>query len=154
MTAVRKSFTFFRWLTPAPPAQCEPMSMAELDPLIAGAATAHQVKPEWLRAMMRQESGFRACAISPKGAMGLMQVMPDTAAQLGLADPFDPAQNVKAGAQYLKQMLDRFNGDLRLALAAYNAGPARVTGNPPAPPAIRETQAYVEQIMKQLAVKP
>jgi soluble lytic murein transglycosylase-like protein len=86
--------------------------------------------------------------------MGLMQIMPDTATQLGLADPFRPANNVKAGAQYLKQLLDQYKGDLRLALAAYNAGPARLTGNPPVVPDIPETRNYVEQILKELAARP
>ena len=116
---------------------------------MASAATVHKLKPELLRAVIRQESGARACAVSPKGAMGLMQIMPDTAEQFRLADPYDPAQNIQTGAQYLKQLLDKF-GDLKLALAAYNAGPGRVAGNPPAVPDIPETRNYVEKILKEL----
>jgi soluble lytic murein transglycosylase-like protein len=157
MSSIRQNFGMFRWssaATATPAAECEPMSAIELDPVIAAAATAHQVKPEVLRAVIRKESAFRPCAVSPKGAMGLMQIMPDTATQLGLADPFRPANNVKAGAQYLKQLLDQYKGDLRLALAAYNAGPARLTGNPPVVPDIPETRNYVEQILKELAARP
>lgn len=76
-----------------------------------------------VEAVARAESGLNPLAVSPAGALGLMQLMPGTARALGVADPFDPAQNVEAGARYLRHLLDRFGGDLRLALAAYNAGP-------------------------------
>lgn len=154
MEAIRSRYPMAKWTAPrltAPaPAECDPLQESELAPLVASAATAHQLKPELLRAVIRQESGARACAVSPKGAMGLMQLMPETAEQFRVADPFDPAQNVQTGARYLKQLLDKF-GDVSLALAAYNAGPGRITGTPPAVPDIPETRNYVEQILKELA---
>ncbi len=99
-----------------------------------------------VEAVARVESGFDPCAVSPAGALGLMQLMPGTARALGVLDPFDPVQNVEAGARYLRQLLDRFGGDLQLALAAYNAGPGaveRYRGIPPYP----ETQAYVKKVL-------
>ena len=89
-------------------------------------------------------------ATEPKGALGLMQLMPETAEQFHLDDPFNAEQNLRAGAEYLKQLLDRFHGDLKLTLAAYNAGPARVEEGG-AVPDIPETQDYVSQILKALA---
>ena len=106
--------------------ECDALPQAEVSQLIDTASSKHSVGANLLRAVMRQESGFRPCAVSTAGAMGLMQIMPDTASDLGLSDPFNPAANVDAGAKYLKQMLTRYNGDETLALSAYNAGPARV----------------------------
>lgn len=153
---VTEGFFTLDWSTPPPmpilppPPDCDPLPSSETDPMIAQAATTQKVDPVLLRAVIAQESGFKPCAVSVKGALGMMQLMPDTAAQFQLADPFNAAQNINAGAQYLKQLLDRFKGDLPLALAAYNAGPERVDGNPPAVPAIPETQDYVKQILKAL----
>ena len=137
---------------PDPP--CPPMSEAEAAPLIEAAAGKQQLQPELIRAVIRRESGFRPCAVSAKGALGLMQIMPDTAEQLHLPDPFDAARNIQAGSEYLKALLDRFGGDLKLALAAYNAGPERVDGSAPAVPNIAETRDYVGQILKDLAKSP
>lgn len=122
--------------------------------MIAAAATAQKLDPALIRAVIRQESAFRPCAVSPKGAMGLMQLMPQTAEQFHLADPFNATENVSAGAQYLKRLMERFKGDLKLALAAYNAGPGRVDGEQPSVPDIRETQDYVNNILKTLAGTP
>jgi soluble lytic murein transglycosylase-like protein len=119
--------------------------------MIATAATAQKLDPALIRAVIRQESGFRPCAVSPKGAMGLMQLMPQTVEQFHLADPFNATENISAGTQYLKQLMQRFKGDLKLTLAAYNAGPGRVDGDPPAVPNIPETQDYVSQILKALS---
>ena len=104
---------------------CPPLDAEETESLIASAAAKHSLPPELMRAVMHRESGFKPCAVSAKGAQGLMQLMPATAAQLHVADPFDPEQNVQAGALFLKQLLKKYNGDLRLALVAYNAGTTR-----------------------------
>lgn len=125
---------------------CDPLASSEVDRLIKTAAGKHNIKPELLRAVMRQESGFRPCAISTAGAMGLMQIMPQTADDLSLDDPFDPDANVDAGARYLKQLLTRYNGDRALALGAYNAGPAAVEKSGGIPP-ISETIDYVSRIL-------
>lgn len=108
------------------------------------------IDPDLLEALVQQESGYSVTARSKVGAMGLTQIMPDTATSLGVKNPFDPAQNLDAGAKYLKQQIERF-GDLGLALAAYNAGPnavARHGGIPPYP----ETQAYVKSILSRMEV--
>lgn len=114
---------------------------------ISTAATRHEISPLLLAALVRQESNFEATAVSSAGAMGLGQLMPDTAVALGVADPFDPAQNLDGAASYLAQMLARYGGDLRLALAAYNAGPARVDACYCVPP-ISETQQYVVNVLQ------
>lgn len=136
---------------PAPASvDCEPISQTEWEPLIAAAAAERQLAPALLRAVVRQESGFRACAVSAQGAVGLMQLMPETVARFHVADPLDPKQNIEAGAQYLKQLVDRYKGDLKSALAAYNAGPERVNGDPAEALKIPETQNYVSQILKEV----
>jgi soluble lytic murein transglycosylase-like protein len=145
----------FPQLSVPPPAaasgDCDPLPDAELDELVSSSAKAHSLQPDLVRAVLRKESGGRPCAVSPKGAQGLMQIMPATAETLNLADPFDPKQNVDAGARYLKQMLERFNGDLPLALAAYNAGPGAVDKER-AVPDITETKDYVSAILKMLGI--
>ena len=135
--------------TEAPAADCDPIADPELSPLIDRAAKQHQLQPKLIRGVIEQESAFHACAISSKGAKGLMQLMPATIEQFKVTDAFDPQQNIEAGATFLRQLLDKYKGDLKLALAAYNAGPATVdkTGGIPD---IKETQDYVEQIMKKI----
>lgn len=113
-------------------------------PLLDDAARRHGLPPALLRAVAWQESRGRTTAISRKGALGVMQLMPATAAALGV-DPFDPHQNVRGGALYLRRQLDRF-GSVPLALAAYNAGPAAVARFGGVPP-YRETRAYVASIL-------
>jgi soluble lytic murein transglycosylase-like protein len=141
-------------MLPPPLPNCPPMQESETEPLIRDSAARHQLNPALIKAVMRQESGFKPCAISEKGAMGLMQIMPDTAQSLKTENPMDPAQNIEAGAHYLKDMLTRFKGDVRLALAAYNAGPERVDGPKPAVPDIPETRDYVESIASALHGEP
>ena len=112
---------------------------------IADAANRRGLDPALLREVVHAESGFNRFAVSPQGAQGLMQLMPGTAAALGVADPFDISQNIMGGATYLRQQLDRF-GSVDLALAAYNAGPGAVTRYNGIPP-FTETQNYVARIM-------
>ena len=128
---------------------CDPMGDPELTPLIASAAQQHRVEPKLLRGVIEQESGFHACAVSPKGAMGLMQLMPATVQRFNVDDVFDPKQNIDAGATYLRQLLDKYSDDIKLALAAYNAGPNSVdlTGGIPD---IKETRDYVEAVIKKI----
>lgn len=114
--------------------------------IVARAASQYGLRPELLRAVITAESNFNPNAVSSRGAQGLMQLMPGTANALGVANPFDPEQNIFGGAHYLRQQLDRFDGDESLALAAYNAGPgvvARYHGVPPYP----ETRQYVTRIL-------
>jgi soluble lytic murein transglycosylase-like protein len=133
-----------------PPGDCEPIADDEIASITARAAVQHGVPASLIRAVIARESGGKPCAVSPKGARGLMQLMPGTQSDLGVSDPFDPVQNVTAGAAYLKQMLDRYRQDLRLALAAFNAGPARVD-EIGGVPRIAETQEYVEAILSQMS---
>ena len=133
----------------AAPADCDAIADVELTPLIESAAKQHQVEPKLLRGVIEQESAFRPCAISAKGAQGLMQLMPATVEQFKVGDAFDPQQNIEGGATFLRQLLDKYKGDLKLALAAYNAGAGTVdkTGGIPD---IKETQDYVEGVMKKM----
>jgi soluble lytic murein transglycosylase-like protein len=108
-------------------------------------AEKHRVDPRLVRAVIATESNWNAGAVSSKGARGLMQLHPDTAQQLGVADAFDPAQNVDGGVRYLGMMLDRYNGDVHMALAAYNAGPGAVDRSGGIP-RITETQNYVQKV--------
>ena len=134
----------------AEPPPCEPATNNLLKPVIEAAAKAQELQPDLLRAVIEQESGLRSCAVSAKGARGLMQLMPATVEQFAVADPFDPTENIGAGAKYLKQLLDKYKGELKLALAAYNAGPGAVDEASGVPP-FAETQDYVEAILKKLA---
>ena len=116
------------------------------EPVIRQNAHRHGIQPELVRAVIQVESGFNPRAVSPKGAMGLMQLMPATAAQFGVRDPFNVAENIRAGVAYLRQLLDRYNDDEQLALAAYNAGPGAVAKYGTRVPPYRETKAYVHKI--------
>jgi soluble lytic murein transglycosylase-like protein len=138
---------------PEPPEPaCDPIPDATVTPLIEGAAKAENVQPELLRAVIHQESRSYPCAVSGHGAKGLMQLMPDTISLLGVKDPFDSKQNIEAGAKYLKQMIDRYKGDLAKALGAYNAGPATVD-EAKGVPDIPETRNYVDAILQSLGKK-
>ena len=115
--------------------------------IVREAAAANGVDPNLVDAIVVNESGFNPRATSSAGAQGLMQLMPATAAALGVEDPYNPIQNVSAGARYLRQLLDRFGGDVRLAVAAYNAGPGAVERYGGVPP-YSETCRYVERVLE------
>ena len=119
---------------------------ANIDNLIEEYSSKNGLDSAFVKAVIKQESGFQPKAVSHCGAMGLMQLMPATANSLGVKDAYDPEQNIAGGTKYLKGLLDRFGGDKSLALAAYNAGPnavAKYNGIPP----YKETQNYVKNIM-------
>lgn len=135
--------------TPNPPA---PAMTGPYAKLIETAASKHGVDEELIERVIAEESNFNPRAVSRKDAQGLMQLMPETAARYSVANVFDPGQNIDAGAHYLKDLLDQYQGNLSLALAAYNAGPdmvARYGGIPPFP----ETQSYVRRITAEMARK-
>jgi soluble lytic murein transglycosylase-like protein len=114
--------------------------------LIQQHAARQSLRPELVRAVIQVESGFNPRALSPKGAMGLMQLMPATARSLGVDDPWDPAQNIRGGTDYLRHLLDEYDGDERLALAAYNAGSGAVARYGGRVPPYRETREYVRKV--------
>ena len=121
---------------------------AELRQMLTSAGTQHNIDADLLASLVNAESGGHARAVSRAGARGLMQLMPGTAAALGVADSFAPAQNVEGGTRYFDQMLTRYHDNLALALAAYNAGPGAVDRYHGVPP-FRETRAYVSRIMRE-----
>jgi soluble lytic murein transglycosylase-like protein len=126
-----------------------PVAPEQIDQLVTQNANIWQVDPALIKSVIANESSFNANATSPVGAQGLMQLMPETAASLGVKNPYDPAQNVAGGTRYLKGLLDRFNGDTRLAVAAYNAGPGAVEKYGDVPP-YAETQSYVKNVLGSL----
>jgi hypothetical protein len=117
-----------------------------LNDVVNSASATYHLDPDLVNSVIHAESGFNAHAVSPKGARGLMQLMPGTANQLGVDDAFDPQSNVDGGSRYLRELLERYNFDLVKALAAYNAGPLRVEQYQGVPP-FRETRAYVNRIV-------
>ena len=129
---------------PVVPQELKPK--ADLKDFISAASDKHQIDPDLIDAVIRAESGFNPKARSPKGAQGLMQLMPSTAAKLGVTDAYDPASNVDGGTQFLRELLLKYHGDVIKALAAYNAGPGRVEQYHGVPP-YRETRAYVARIV-------
>jgi soluble lytic murein transglycosylase-like protein len=154
--ARRSSDDFFQssWLNeekvaePAISAECDKLPAAELQALVSR-MSLDGISPRLVHAVIEQESAGRPCAVSSKGAMGLMQLMPELARELNVIDAFDPEQNVRAGVRHLVQLTARYNGDVTKVLAAYNAGAARVdsTGGIPDIP---ETQTYVRSILAKL----
>ena len=134
--------TGWLWLPP----RALPQYAAEIQEI----ARAHGVSPGLITAVMRAESGFDATAVSPKGAGGLMQLMPGTAAGLGVVDRFNPRENIRGGVRHLRYLLDRYQGSVTMALAAYNAGEGAVDQYDGIPP-YRETREYVRKVRKALA---
>ena len=122
------------------------LSAPALHQVVDSASAAYHLDPDLVNSVIHAESGFNSHAVSPKGARGLMQLMPGTANQLGVNDAFDPQSNVTGGSRYLRELLERYNFDLVKALAAYNAGPERVEQYRGVPP-FHETQAYVARIV-------
>ncbi|MDX1776847.1 MAG: lytic transglycosylase domain-containing protein [Desulfobulbales bacterium] len=114
---------------------------------IKSAAERYGLDPELIRAIIKVESNFNPNAVSKKGAMGLMQLMPETAREMQVKAPFEARDNIMGGSRYLRKMLNMFNGDLRLGLAAYNSGPTRVLANNRIP-RIPETEQYVKKVMR------
>jgi len=121
---------------------------SQYDSIIEHAALSAAVESNLLRAVIVVESGFNSRAVSKRGAVGLMQLMPATASRFGVSNPYDARQNVHAGARYLKFLIDRFGHDIRLALAAYNAGEDAVARNGGQIPPFSETMAYVPRVLK------
>jgi soluble lytic murein transglycosylase-like protein len=143
-----------------PPARNDPASQArlqasaengarplDLNEVVSAASGTYRLDPDLVNSVIRAESGFNVRAVSPKGAQGLMQLMPQTALQLGVQNAFDPKANVEGGTRYLRELLERYNFDLIKALAAYNAGPQRVEQYGGVPP-YYETKAYVARIVR------
>jgi soluble lytic murein transglycosylase-like protein len=124
------------------------------DDLIVEHSSVHGVRADLVRAVIQAESGFDPAARSIKGAMGLMQLMPATAVEYGVRNPFDPAENIRAGVAYLKRLLERYSQKEELALAAYNAGPGAVQKYGGVVPPYRETRNYVARIQNQAGSKP
>ena len=123
------------------------LSMGRLEGTIVHHSKRHRLDPALLSAVIKAESDFYPNAVSRAGAIGLMQIMPGTAVKLDIQDPFDPEENIAGGARYLRYLLDRFNGNLPLALAAYNAGATKVEQYATLPP-IRETRRYVKKVLR------
>jgi len=119
----------------------------EYTPLIEAAAQRNSVDPELLHAVIRAESGYNPAAVSNKGAMGLMQLMPGTAARYGVGDPYNPVENIEGGARYLSDLMNMFGSDIRLAVAAYNAGENNVIKYGHSIPPFPETRQYVERVL-------
>ena len=130
----------------APPTALQPAP--DLNQVVNSASAAYHLDPDLVNSVIHAESGFNSHAVSPKGAQGLMQLMPDTASKLGVANAFDPQSNVGGGSRYLRELLERYNFDLIKALAAYNAGPERVEQYKGVPP-YRETHDYVARIVRE-----
>jgi hypothetical protein len=131
----------------SPATVATPQSPQKMNEVINAVSSRHHLDPDLINSVIHAESGFNPRAVSPKGAQGLMQLMPQTASRLGVANSFDPGDNLEGGTRYLRELLERYNFDLIKALAAYNAGPQRVEQYHGVPP-YYETQAYVARIIR------
>lgn len=132
--------------SPVPPSKvAQPVN---LDQVVKDASGKHSIDPDFINSVIHAESGFNTRAVSPKGAQGLMQLMPGTASNLGVGNAFDPSANVDGGTRYLRSLLEKYNYDVPKALAAYNAGPHRVDQYHGVPPYL-ETRAYVARIIRE-----
>jgi hypothetical protein len=127
--------------------EAAPKPQQNLDQVISSISGRHRIDPDFVNSVIHAESGFNQHAVSPKGAQGLMQLMPQTAAQLGVVDAFNPSDNVEGGTRYLRELLERYDFNVVKALAAYNAGPHRVEQYRGVPP-YAETRAYVARIIR------
>jgi len=136
----------------APPAAVAPAVTLSLAEIVARSGRSNGLDPDLIHSVIAAESAGNARAVSPKGAAGLMQLMPLTARSLDVSDVFDPTQNVEAGAKYLRRLLDQYDHDLGKALAAYNAGPAKVDAYKGVPP-YRETRDYVGRVIRSFNAK-
>ncbi len=138
-------------LRPAAVVRRHPAPPAHLDRIMQRAATRYAVDPLLVREVARQESGFDTRSVSDKGALGVMQLMPQTARALGVQNPFDPQQNIEGGTRYLRDLLALYHGSVPLSLAAYNAGPGAVAKYGNRVPPYHETQQYVNVITRRYA---
>jgi hypothetical protein len=134
-------------LAPARSAKLQPLKPQELNEVIHSISDQNHLDPDFVSSVIHAESGFNQHAVSPKGAQGLMQLMPGTASKLGVSNAFDPRANVEGGTRYLNELLQRYNFDVIKALAAYNAGPGRVQQYGGVPP-YYETRTYVARIVR------
>ncbi len=137
----------YRRVSPPPRPRASRLAPAEVDRLVARYARQHDLPQALLRAVIKTESDFNPVAVSRAGAIGLMQLMPKTARTLNVRNPFDPEQNVRGGAAHLRELLDRFKGNLALALGAYNAGVTAVERYNALPP-YRETRRFVQKVLR------
>jgi soluble lytic murein transglycosylase-like protein len=143
---------FFVLHDPSSKPSCSPLPLLRQNALVESASTKHGVPSELLRAVIVQESGFRPCSVSSRGAIGLMQLMPGTSEQLGVNDALEPDENVDAGTRLLKTLIERYGGDLNRVLGPYNAGIGAVE-KAGGVPAFAETTNYIQEILDKL-VKP
>ena len=134
-------------VVPARMAKPQSLKPQDLNQVINTISDRHHIDPDFISSVIHAESGFNPRAVSPKGAQGLMQLMPGTASKLGVSNAFDPRANVEGGTRYLTELLQRYNFDVIKALAAYNAGPLRVQQYGGVPP-YNETRAYVQKVLK------
>jgi hypothetical protein len=144
-SAASEVSSYFDGRAQAHPTLNRAFTQQDIDAAIDAAAARHHVDPSLVRSVVKVESNFNPNAVSRKGAMGLMQLMPSTARSLNVSNPFDPAQNVDAGVRHLRKLLDSYGGNVRLSLAAYNAGAGAVARSAGVPH-FRETQDYVRRI--------